>query len=143
VRRWLLPLLVLSVASVLVFGGPLFFDRTFFYRDVPNYYWPTREAIVGAWRALELPLWMSGTMMGLPLLADPHSGAFYPPNALYLLCCLFLARTRSCSSSITSWVGQGFSRFAGRSGSRSGQASSRRSSSCSPGTSSASRGRAP
>jgi hypothetical protein len=81
--RWF-PLVVCALATVAVFGAALLGGRSFFFRDVLHYYWPTREAANAAWRALSPPLWNPYVSGGLPLLADLHAAVLYPPNLLFL-----------------------------------------------------------
>ncbi|MBF5044746.1 YfhO family protein [Aggregicoccus sp. 17bor-14] len=83
-KAWGAPLGLCLLASAALFGATLVGARSFFYRDVLHYYWPTHEAMADAWRALELPLWNPSVSAGLPLLADLHAATLYPPNLLSL-----------------------------------------------------------
>lgn len=71
---------LLLLASLALFGEGLLGGRTFFYRDVLHYYWPTQTArfLLGGF-----PHWNPYHHGGLPFLADIHAGVFYPLNLLY------------------------------------------------------------
>jgi hypothetical protein len=74
-----------GAASAALFGPALFSDQALLFRDILHYYWPAREAVAASLRAGELPLWDPSHSGGLPLLADLHAAALYPPNLLHLL----------------------------------------------------------
>ncbi len=50
--------------------------------DTRDYFYPYWDARNAAFRALELPLWSNDLFMGIPLLANPQLGVYYPPNWL-------------------------------------------------------------
>jgi hypothetical protein len=49
------------------------------------YYYPMRAHVAEVLRRGDLPLWNPDIFSGFPLLADIEAGAFYPPNALFLV----------------------------------------------------------
>ena len=49
------------------------------------YYYPMRAHVAAVLRSGHLPLWNPYIYSGFPLLADVEAGAFYPPNALFLV----------------------------------------------------------
>ena len=50
--------------------------------DAFKYFYPYWDARNAAFRAGELPLWSPDLFMGVPLLANPQLGTYYPPNWL-------------------------------------------------------------
>ncbi|MBL9038374.1 MAG: YfhO family protein [Archangium sp.] len=61
-----------------LYGGALFGDGAFFYRDVFRQYWPVQEAVSRAWASGHLPLWNDATQGGVPLWANLHAGVLSP-----------------------------------------------------------------
>jgi len=80
-------LLGLSLAAPLLFlfRDVLSGDEALYARDVFHQYWPLRTHVVEALRAGHLPLWDDGSQGGMPLLANIHAAALYPPNFIYQL----------------------------------------------------------
>jgi hypothetical protein len=80
-------LLGLSLAAPLLFlfREVLSGDEALYARDVFHQYWPLRVHLVEALKAGHLPLWDDGSQGGLPLLANLHAAALYPPNVIYQL----------------------------------------------------------
>ncbi len=70
-------------------GGPLFFaipflrGRVLLFRDILIFAVPQQVTIVREWIAGRLPEWNPFLYGGVPLLAEPGSGVFYPPNLLF------------------------------------------------------------
>ncbi|MFN2433171.1 MAG: hypothetical protein ABR599_10230 [Gemmatimonadota bacterium] len=56
--------------------------ETFWFRDFSLYFVPMKALLVELWRAGELPLWDPYLRNGLPFLANPQTGVFYPPSLL-------------------------------------------------------------
>jgi hypothetical protein len=84
--------LSLLIAMVLWFGGEMVWgDKAPFFRDLGTYFYPMRFSLAQSFKLGELPLWDRHVAMGYPLLADFQSGAFYPPNVLYLILPFFTA----------------------------------------------------
>ena len=80
-RRLPLPLLAAALAVGLVLGGlwigfePVGADPDLMYR-------PIKAELARALRAGRLPYWSEHFGLGVPLVAESHAGAFYPPNWL-------------------------------------------------------------
>jgi len=86
--------LLLLVATIVWFGHEMVFaGKVPFYRDLGLYFYPIGFSVAESFKSAELPLWNQHIAMGFPLLAAFQSGAFYPPNLLYLLFPFFSAVT--------------------------------------------------
>ena len=73
------PLLLLALT--LLHLAPLAFSGLILGRgDAFNYFYPWWTARNAAFMAGELPLWSPDIFMGVPLLANPQAGTFYPLN---------------------------------------------------------------
>lgn len=73
------PLLLLALT--LLHLAPLAFSGLILGRgDAFNYFYPWWTARNAAFMAGELPLWSPDILMGVPLLANPQAGVFYPLN---------------------------------------------------------------
>jgi len=74
--------------SLLIFLSLLFYHQLAFSGkilargDTYEYFYPYWDARNAAFRAGRLPLWTPDLFLGIPLLANPQIGAFYPPNWL-------------------------------------------------------------
>jgi hypothetical protein len=78
--RRLVPLCLL-IACVLLLYQRLAFSGLILARgDAFSYFYPYWEVRSEAFRAGQLPLWSPDLFMGVPLLADPQIGTYYPPN---------------------------------------------------------------
>lgn len=73
------PLLLLAL-TLLHFAPLAFSGRILGRGDAFNYFYPLWTARNAALMAGELPLWSPDVFMGVPLLANPQAGTFYPPN---------------------------------------------------------------
>ena len=83
-RHWI-PLVALSllIALSLLFYHQLAFSGKILARgDTYEYFYPYWDARNAAYRAGRLPLWTPDLFMGIPLLANPQIGTYYPPNWL-------------------------------------------------------------
>ncbi|MCY3917272.1 MAG: YfhO family protein [Chloroflexi bacterium] len=83
-RNWK-PVVALSllIALSLLFYHQLAFSGNILARgDTYEYFYPYWDARNDAFRAGRLPLWTPDLFMGVPLLANPQIGAYYPPNWL-------------------------------------------------------------
>lgn len=69
----------------MAFPDVLFGGRLFYFRDIVQTYLPAKAQIAAAWRAGEWPAWNPLVFGGMPLLAIPNNGAFYPGNILFLV----------------------------------------------------------
>lgn len=86
--------LLLVGAAIVWFGHEMVFaGKVPFYRDLGLYFYPIGFSVAESFKNAELPLWNRHMAMGFPLLAAFQSGAFYPPNLLYLLFPFFSAVT--------------------------------------------------
>ncbi len=85
VRARSLLALILAAPVLFLFRTIITGEEALYARDVLHQYWPLRVHVVEAWRSGHLPLWDDGSQGGLPLLANIHAAALYPPSALYQL----------------------------------------------------------
>jgi hypothetical protein len=86
--RWrgpVLSLLCLSVLVVACYGGVLFGDRQFGFRDAAHFYYPLYWRVQQEWSAGRLPLWETGENGGTPLLGSPMAAVLYPGKILFAL----------------------------------------------------------
>ena len=77
-----LPLLLIICSTLILFRHLMFSDLILARGDTYNYFYPYWDARNAAFRAGELPLWTTDLFMGLPLLANPQLGTYYPLNWL-------------------------------------------------------------
>lgn len=56
--------------------------ETLWFRDFSLYFVPMKALLVELWRGGQLPLWDPYLRNGLPFLANPQTGVFYPPSLL-------------------------------------------------------------
>ena len=80
-----LPVLVPVLVPMLVFAGALLGHVLLAPGDGSLYYFPMHVLTSDAWRSLHVPAWNPFAFSGTPLLATSQSGAFYPPNALFVV----------------------------------------------------------
>ena len=83
-RRWK-PLLCgcgILLLTLLFFHQLAFSGKILARGDTFKYFYPYWDARNTAYRAGELPLWSPELFMGVPLLANPQLGTYYPPNWL-------------------------------------------------------------
>lgn len=83
-RRWK-PLLCgcgILLLTLLFFHQLAFSGKILARGDIFKYFYPYWDARNAAYRAGELPLWSPDLFMGVPLLANPQLGTYYPPNWL-------------------------------------------------------------
>jgi hypothetical protein len=59
--------------------------ETLWFRDFSLYFVPMKALLVELWRAGELPLWDPHVRSGLPFLANPQTGVFYPLTLVLVL----------------------------------------------------------
>lgn len=83
-RPWirLLPLCLLLILCLLFFHQLAFSGKILARGDTYEYFYPYWEARNDAFRAGRLPLWTPDLFMGMPLLANPQIGVYYPLNWL-------------------------------------------------------------
>ena len=77
-----LPWLGILLLTLLFFHQLAFSGMILARGDTFQYFYPYWDARNAAFRAGELPLWASELFMGLPLLANPQLGVYYPLNWL-------------------------------------------------------------
>ena len=73
---------LLIVLSLLFYHQLAFSGNILARGDTFEYFYPYWDARNAAFRAGKLPLWTPDLFLGIPLLANPQIGAFYPPNWL-------------------------------------------------------------
>ena len=81
IYHWL-PLVALILLTMLFFYKLAFSNMILARGDTYTYFYPYWDARNMAMRLGELPLWTSDIFMGVPLLANPQLGTFYPANWL-------------------------------------------------------------
>jgi len=83
-RNWksLAAICLLIVLSLLFFHQLAFSGKILARGDTYEYFYPYWDARNAAFREGRLPLWTPDLFMGIPLLANPQIGTFYPPNWL-------------------------------------------------------------
>ncbi|MCY4061509.1 MAG: YfhO family protein [Chloroflexi bacterium] len=83
-RNWksLAAICLLIVLSLLFFHQLAFSGKILARGDTYEYFYPYWDARNAAFREGRLPLWTHDLFMGIPLLANPQIGTFYPPNWL-------------------------------------------------------------
>ncbi len=78
----LLPFALIILLTLVFFHQMMLTDKILARGDTYNYFYPYWDLRNAAFRAGELPLWSSDIFMGVPLLANPQLGSYYPPNWL-------------------------------------------------------------
>ena len=73
------------VALTLIVFSPALLGGVYEHRDFPRWTWPSRELLHQAIVAGRLPQWNPTIALGVPTLAIPVHGTFYPPNLLLLI----------------------------------------------------------
>ena len=81
-RSPILPLACVIGLSLLFFYQLAFSGKILARGDAFQYFYPYWDARNAAFRAGELPLWSPELFMGVPLLANPQVGVYYPLNWL-------------------------------------------------------------
>src|SRR5205809_692687 len=75
---------LLVVIGILFFSDVLFSSKNFYFRDILNFHYPLRKALIETYARGEIPLWNPFVHLGQPMLANPNYMAFYPTNLLHL-----------------------------------------------------------
>src|SRR3954463_1818846 len=78
-------LLALLVAVCLLHREVLFGGHVYHMDDAADGYYPGHIAVMRAFAHGQLPTWERGSWCGWPLVVDPYSGVFYPPNLTYCI----------------------------------------------------------
>src|SRR5881409_2803886 len=76
--------MLLVVGGILFFSDPLFFSKSFYFRDILNFHYPLVKVMIESYARGELPLWNPYVYLGQPMLANPNYVAFYPTNLFHL-----------------------------------------------------------
>lgn len=79
------PVWMLLLITAFLFQRPLFFGRTFFFRDLYLHFYPQKLRFVELIKNGGLPLWDRYLHGGQPFLANLNNVALYPLNVLYLV----------------------------------------------------------
>jgi len=77
------PLLVMLLGALFVLGDCLYTSKTYYFVDLMAQFYPWREFLRENLLRGILPLWNPYSNFGVPFLASPQVGVFYPPNLLY------------------------------------------------------------
>ncbi len=75
----------LTVVVVACYGGVLFGDRQFAFRDSAHFYYPLQWRVQQEWSAGRLPLWEPGANGGQPMLGSPMAAVLYPGKLVFAL----------------------------------------------------------
>ena len=78
-------ILFLIALTTLVLADTLLSGRCYVFRDVAQYYFPTKKILHDAILRGELPYWNRFYSAGQPAAANPDYAIFYPPQWLTLL----------------------------------------------------------
>src|SRR5205809_516484 len=76
--------MLLVVGGILFFSDPLFFSKSFYFRDILNFHYPLHKIMIESYARGEFPLWNPYVYLGQPMLANPNYMAFYPTNLFHL-----------------------------------------------------------
>ena len=82
VRTRLITFALVILLALAFFHQMMLTDKILARGDAYNYFYPYWDLRNAAFRAGELPLWTNDIFMGIPLLANPQLGTYYPPNWL-------------------------------------------------------------
>src|SRR4051812_22341592 len=80
-----LMLACLAAPALASFGGVLFRDRQFAYRDAGTFYYPLYLRVPQEWEAGRWPLWAPEWNAGMPLLGNPSAAVLYPAKVVFSL----------------------------------------------------------
>lgn len=79
-----LPFWGLLLVTIAFFYRPLFFNETFFFRDIYNQIYPQKKLFSELVLSGQFPLWDPYRHGGQPFLANMNNSVLYPSNLLYL-----------------------------------------------------------
>ncbi len=80
-----LSVLVLFSASIIFWYPLIFLHKTLFFDLVTRYFYPQMTFFRTAIKSFQNPLWNPFIYSGMPFLANPQAGVFYPFNYLFVL----------------------------------------------------------
>src|SRR6266498_1488450 len=75
---------LLVLVGIVFFSDPLFFSKSFYFRDILNFHYPLVKIMIESYARGEFPLWNPYLYLGQPMLANPNYMAFYPSNLFHL-----------------------------------------------------------
>jgi len=78
-------ILLLFIATTLIFFGGQLFGNTYFWEDFAEQYFPWQTFAAREFAKGSLPFWNPFTFSGMPFLADLQTGFFYPFNRLTMI----------------------------------------------------------
>ena len=78
-------LLVAVSLSILFFYPVLFSGKTFFLRDIHQWFFPMKFFLSESLKAGSIPFWCPNYFCGSPFMSDLQSGVFYPLSLVFLL----------------------------------------------------------
>jgi hypothetical protein len=73
----------LAALAAACFGGVLFGDHQFGYRDAGYFYYPLYLRVQQEWQAGRWPLWVPEANGGMPLLGNPSAAVLYPGKLVF------------------------------------------------------------
>lgn len=79
-----IPFWGLLLVTIAFFHRPLFFNETFFFRDIYNQIYPQKKLFSELVLSGQFPLWDPYRHGGQPFLANMNNSVLYPSNLLYL-----------------------------------------------------------
>lgn len=79
-----IPFWGLLLVTIAFFYRPLFFNETFFFRDIYNQIYPQKKLFSELVLSGQFPLWDPYRHGGQPFLANMNNSVLYPSNLLYL-----------------------------------------------------------
>ncbi|MBL7224789.1 MAG: hypothetical protein ISS59_01530 [Desulfobacteraceae bacterium] len=71
--------------SILFFYPVLFSDKTFYLRDIHQWFYPMKFFLANSLKAGSIPFWCPNYFCGSPFMSDIQSGVFYPISLVFLL----------------------------------------------------------
>src|SRR5216684_2120083 len=75
----------ITILTLVIFARPLLRNEVFSFRDHGDYFQPLRWFTANELRQGRLPLWNAYSASGEPWLANPQTGAFYPPAWIFVV----------------------------------------------------------
>ena len=78
-------ILVAIALGILFFYPVLFSDKTFYLRDIQQWFYPMKFFLAECLKAGSLPFWCPTYFCGSPFMSDIQSGVFYPLSLVFLL----------------------------------------------------------
>jgi hypothetical protein len=82
-RPFVVGILCFVAVGSVCFGGVLFGDEQFAFRDAGHFYYPLYQRVQERWAAGRLPLWEPGENGGASLIGNPMAAVLYPGKILF------------------------------------------------------------